>query len=369
MFRLEPYSPVKLEQMIGQSIDIFHKNPEHQRRLLSDPRNLPHNATIRVGPETVDLMVTAILDHSGRYLGPMLTWEIVTEKHEAKAREDELQANTAAVNQVLLGLGRARGAEEPLTTALDIVRNAFDFAYASYWRVDPASQTLSFVVDSGTVDDSFRQANRTARFREGEGLNGRAWRTRDLYAAPDLAELTDCSRAPLARRLGITSAVAIPVQIGAEVVGTLDFMSTKAIPLGEGRKEALRSIARLISSALERADQRARMEESRKDLELKVSKLMRVAEVAAGGDLTVSVEVLGDDDMGRLGVALSEMIRDLKGVLGQVIESANQFAEASQVIAESATYLSESSQNQAATVEEMLASVSQLNRSIQEINW
>ena len=30
--------------MIGQSIDIFHKKPEHQRRLLADPRNLPHTA-------------------------------------------------------------------------------------------------------------------------------------------------------------------------------------------------------------------------------------------------------------------------------------------------------------------------------------
>ena len=32
------------EKMLGVCIDIFHKNPSHQRNLLADPRNLPHIA-------------------------------------------------------------------------------------------------------------------------------------------------------------------------------------------------------------------------------------------------------------------------------------------------------------------------------------
>jgi methyl-accepting chemotaxis protein len=35
----------------------------------------------------------------------MITWEVVTERLEAKAREEELVANTTAVNQLLLALG------------------------------------------------------------------------------------------------------------------------------------------------------------------------------------------------------------------------------------------------------------------------
>ncbi len=95
---------------------------------------------------------------------------------------------------------------------------------------------------------------------------------------------------------------------------------------------------------------------------------MRVAEAAAQGNLTVEVEVRGDDDMGRLGESLAKMMADLKHVIGEVIESANQFAEGSRVVAESASYLSDSSQNQAATVEQMSASVEHLSRAIQEIN-
>ncbi len=63
----------------------------------------------------LDLLVTAILDEDGQYLGPMLTWEVVTEKHEAEARATAAAANTIAVNQVLMALGRAQTAEDMIT--------------------------------------------------------------------------------------------------------------------------------------------------------------------------------------------------------------------------------------------------------------
>ena len=51
--RLEAHLPIKVNQMIGHSIDVFHKAPEYQRRLLADPRNLPRTATINVGPRAL----------------------------------------------------------------------------------------------------------------------------------------------------------------------------------------------------------------------------------------------------------------------------------------------------------------------------
>ncbi|WP_406697992.1 methyl-accepting chemotaxis protein [Singulisphaera sp. Ch08] len=366
--RLEAYLPIKADQMIGQSIDLFHKNPEHQRRLLADPKNLPRQAVIRLGPEYLDLLVTAILDEDGQYLGPMLTWEIVTEKHEAEARAVALAENTNAVNQVLLALGRAQTAEEMITAALEVVRKAFGWSYGSYWRLDPVANVLGFMTESGSADEEFRRVSRGAKFHEGEGLIGRAWIRRDLFHVEDLGELSDCCRAPIARRAGITSALAMPIQLNGKVVGTMDFMAEKRQQFPEARLEALRSVAQLVSTALERAEQRAQNEEAKRDLELKVNQLMKVAQAAAQGDLSVEVGVRGADDMGRLGEALAKMTADLKHVIGEVIESANQFAEGSRVVAESANYLSESSQNQAATVEQMSASIDHLSKAILEIN-
>ena len=55
--KLQQYLPEKVENLIGKSIDIFHKNPEVQRKIISDPRNLPHKAVISVGPEKLDLLI------------------------------------------------------------------------------------------------------------------------------------------------------------------------------------------------------------------------------------------------------------------------------------------------------------------------
>lgn len=77
--RIERYLPVTADTLVGSSIDVFHKEPTRWRALLSDPRNLPHQARIRVGEESLDLRITAITNPDGSYAGPMLTWALVTE--------------------------------------------------------------------------------------------------------------------------------------------------------------------------------------------------------------------------------------------------------------------------------------------------
>jgi methyl-accepting chemotaxis protein len=72
--------PCPPEQMLGQSIDIFHKRPEHQRAMLADPARLPHTARIKLGEEVLELRISAIRDAAGHYAAAMLTWTLATEK-------------------------------------------------------------------------------------------------------------------------------------------------------------------------------------------------------------------------------------------------------------------------------------------------
>ena len=71
--KLEHLLPVKVKESIGKKIDIFHKNPAHQRKLLADPRNLPLKSIISLGPEKLDLQVSALITDSGEYIGAMTT--------------------------------------------------------------------------------------------------------------------------------------------------------------------------------------------------------------------------------------------------------------------------------------------------------
>jgi len=84
--RIEGLLPITANELVGTSIDVFHKHPEHQRRLLADPANLPHRARIKLGPEMLDLQVTAVSAADGSYIAPMLTWSIITQQVAAENR-------------------------------------------------------------------------------------------------------------------------------------------------------------------------------------------------------------------------------------------------------------------------------------------
>jgi methyl-accepting chemotaxis protein len=87
---IEQYLPVKVDSILGQTIDVFHKNPSIQRKILSDPRNLPHQGMIQVGPEILDLRINPIIDNNGNYLGPLVDWSVVTEKVAMEKNAEEM---------------------------------------------------------------------------------------------------------------------------------------------------------------------------------------------------------------------------------------------------------------------------------------
>ena len=77
--------PIQADELLGQTIDIFHENPSHQRSLLSNPQNLPHQALISLGEETLDLLISAVYDADGNYSKAILTWTVATQKIKADA--------------------------------------------------------------------------------------------------------------------------------------------------------------------------------------------------------------------------------------------------------------------------------------------
>lgn len=79
MHALRQYLPREIDpdRMIGTSMDVFHKNPHHQRSIVADPARLPWRTKIRLGPKTLDLHVSAVMSH-GNYIAAVLSWADVT---------------------------------------------------------------------------------------------------------------------------------------------------------------------------------------------------------------------------------------------------------------------------------------------------
>jgi methyl-accepting chemotaxis protein/truncated hemoglobin YjbI len=249
---LEQHLPVRADQVVGSSLDIFHSKPEYQQGILVSEENLPRRTNIKVGPETLDLLVSAITDKTGSYLGAMATWEVVTERLRVEAATAEAASDTRALNEVLTAVGSATSTEAATQAALNAVRGAFGWAYGSYWAIDKSSHTLRFVVESGDAGEEFRAITLAASFAEGVGLSGRAWKTRDLFFTRDIGEMTDCVRAPVAQRVGVKSGVCFPLIVNGEVLGTMDFFATETLDPSAERLDALRNVAKMVSSALER---------------------------------------------------------------------------------------------------------------------
>jgi methyl-accepting chemotaxis protein len=67
-----------LSTLVGSNIDIFHKDPSHQRGMLSKLTK-PHKATINVGRHAFDLIVTPLIA-SGRIHGYSVEWSDAKER-------------------------------------------------------------------------------------------------------------------------------------------------------------------------------------------------------------------------------------------------------------------------------------------------
>jgi GAF domain-containing protein len=205
---------------------------------------------------TMDFFATETLDPSAerldtlRAIGKLVSQAI--ERVLAAEQQAEAARDLAAVNRVLRDIATASSRESAMTAALGTIREGFGWAYGSYWEVNDEDQALHFATESGSAGQEFRVVTQAASFTEGVGLSGRAWRTRDLVFVQDLAQVTDCVRAPAAQRAGVKSGVCLPIIVGGRVVGTMDFFATTTLTLSPGRTEALRNTAFLLAQALER---------------------------------------------------------------------------------------------------------------------
>jgi methyl-accepting chemotaxis protein len=328
--QLEEHLPVKADDIVGSSLDIFHKNPSYQRGILASEDNLPRRANISVGPETLDLLVSPIRDKDGHYIGAMATWEVITEKLRLEKLAAETASDTAAVNTVLQALSGAHTVDEAARVALDTVRNSFGWAYGSFWKVDPSDRALKFVLESGDAGEEFRRVTLAASFQEGVGLSGRAWRNRDLYFTRDIGEMSDCSRAPVAQKIGVKSGVCFPLIVEGDVVGTMDFFAIETLDPSPGRLEALRNVGRMVSSAIERVQAQGREREAAETLRRNVDLILDVVNAAAAGDLTREVTVKGDDAIGQMGESLDKFFSDLRRSVGAIAQNATSVSSASE---------------------------------------
>ncbi len=131
---LQQHLPVPVDQIVGQSIHIFHKSPPNIDRILgtkTSQHHLPHTATIPLGPVKLDLNVEAMTGSHGEFVGAVVVWGISTQAaidavHAAQeAQRNDIEHLNGNLQMV------ATATHEIESSIAEIARNASSVAEAS----------------------------------------------------------------------------------------------------------------------------------------------------------------------------------------------------------------------------------------------
>lgn len=181
--KIQHLLPVSIDQIVGSSIGLFHQDPSHQARLLSDPQNLPLQTQFQLGEETIELNVCAIYDQASQYIGPMASWNIITEQTQIRGQIGSL----ADVGHTVAGnVGEMAAAIEEISDRIS--RNA-----------ELAQETDEEVVSAGT---SIRQLSDCS-----QEIDGIVMAIRELAEQTNLLALNATIEAARAGEAGRSFAV------------------------------------------------------------------------------------------------------------------------------------------------------------------
>ena len=115
--KIEEFLPAKVDNLVGNSIDWFHEKPEVQRGIISQAGNLPHSKIITVGPEKLNLLVSPIYDDQGNFFGPMVTWEVVTDRVETVVGLKGASGHLSRNSELLVAIANSLSSSAEETSA------------------------------------------------------------------------------------------------------------------------------------------------------------------------------------------------------------------------------------------------------------
>ncbi|MDD1782318.1 methyl-accepting chemotaxis protein [Enterovibrio sp. ZSDZ35] len=339
------------EWLMGRCIDEFHKNPAHQRQLLSNPANLPYKTDITVADLIIELNVAAITDAKGNYIGNSLEWRDVTEE---RARD--------------IQVGRLVSAVEGMTTNIMMADKEGNITY-----YNPALKKLL-----SSREDELRKFFPGFKADDLVGKNFDIFHKnpshqRSIIANPD--------RLPYTAQIKVgelefeLTCIAMYDAVGGYVGPALQWEDITEQMQGQRDVEGLiadASQGRLGSrmDATKYSGFMSNLSEGVNGLlDSIVGPLNNCKEVMSSvstGDLRVSMPDHYQGDFADLSSAVNTSIINLRDMVEKITASSTRVASASGEIAEGNTDLSERTEEQAASLEETAASMEEMTSTVKQ---
>jgi methyl-accepting chemotaxis protein len=338
-------------RLVGSNIDMFHKNPAHQRQLLADPKNLPYETDIKVGPLTFRIRVSAINDLHGKYIGNTLEWSDVT----------ELRASEIEVS-------RLKSAVEGADTALMLCDQNLDITY-----VNPA-----------VVELLSKRQGELRRVFPGFDPHKLVGQNIDVFhknPAHQRSLLSDMKRLPASSKIKLldlvfqVNATAIVGPDGSYMGNMVEWKDMTEQSDAETQLESL--IQSAAAGDLEKRLDTRNYSGFMKGLGDQVNNMLqamvepiresiRVIQGLAEGDLTQTMTGEYEGEFAVLRDALNASMTNLQQMVGEISHSSGSISSAASEISQGNTDLSQRTEEQAASIEETASTMEEMTSVVKQ---
>lgn len=298
--RISGFDP---ENIVGQSIDIFHKKPDMQRKMLGGLGKDGHAAKLEMDDVMLELKISRIDGEDGARIGYVVEWADVSE-----------QVLNAAV---LASLNENQARAEFDRDGLLVDANA---QFYDLIGIEPLSQDCRFsetvFVDGNPADP-------------GKGMFGEIRiNGKDSKVSHLLGGLSPVN--------SVNGDLKRTVLIAADVT---EEKTKKA--LAEAERERLQS-----------------------EQDVLISSLSDALKVLAGGNLTVRINDAFEGSNDRIRQDFNSAVKSLEEAIASVVAGTTEINTEVASVASAALEMSKRTESQAATLEETAAAISEINASV-----
>ncbi|MEE4213175.1 MAG: PAS domain-containing protein, partial [Parvularcula sp.] len=363
------------DNMLGRCIDDFHKNPERIRRLLADPKNLPHHADITVGARKIHLAVSGVFDRKGDYVGSTLEWTDVTKARihagmmEAFDRTQAViefepdgtivKANSHFCDAVGYHLEDIIGQHHRMFVSPDEVKTA---DYQDFWRKLASGEAQSGLFQR--FGRGGREIWLQAAYTPILDAKGKVFRV--LKSGTDVTKQEHAKRADEKRRVASAKEqrhVMDTIGHGLDRLSKGDFDFTVDGTFPEDYKRLQDDFNGTVMKLAAAEDQKKRLAAEQADV---VGKLAAALGALRAGDLAYRISEAFPTDYEQLRVDFNAAIDSLAEAMEAIHQIAKSVRTGSTEIAQAAESLSNRTENQAATLEETAAALDQITQTVHQ---
>ena len=339
--------------ILGSNIDVFHKNPSHQRNML-DRLLQTYQTRLVIGSRSFDLIVNPIMAE-GKRLGMVVEWRDMTAELAIREREQALAAENARVKIALDNVSSNVMIADNQRTI--IYMNKTVQAMLQNAENDLRKDLPNFDVSklAGSSIDQFHKnpehqkrllATFTSTYRASVEVGGRTFA---LVANPVLSASGE--------RLGSvvewtdrTVEVSVEREVANLVMAAANGDFSQRIETA-GKQDFFLTLAGGLNALMATSDKG-------------LNDVVRVLEALSAGNLTQRIEADYQGTFGQLKDYANGTAQSLSNMLGQIREAADTIYTAASEIASGNADLSARTEQQASSLEETASSMEELTSTV-----